>query len=144
VQSTGLAAAEEGFWAALELRVSANDLAEPESTELRNSFSADQTSTFPNYRAWSTAARLYATAVAGLLDFAVRNFAKLKWQNGRLVASDKRTATDLAAVQEALADAEHRYNATGSVALHGRYQTVKYALSALRELEKTMPRRDGT
>ena len=141
--SDGFAAAYEHYWTDLEALVQTNDLAEPLASELRASFSADQTETIPNNRGWIGAMRADATAVAHLLDIAERHLGHFQWQDDRLVAADKRAAIDLLPAQKAVAEAEREHNETGRAALHSRNHTVKFVQSALLELNQSMPRSDG-
>jgi hypothetical protein len=141
----GFAAALEKSWAAFEGIVKTNDLDDPLASEFAASWSADSAGMIPNHRAWTLAMRNDGAAVTKLLEVAERHVGQLQYADGHLFTSDKSASIDLLAAQQAVTLAERRCTETGTPSLvRPKYQTVRFVLSALKELEKHMPRTDGT
>jgi hypothetical protein len=90
-------------------RVSTADVDEPLRSELKAYFSTVEPNIAAKYAGWFDAMRDTSAAIARLLDTAQRHWGKLEWNDGQLIATDKRASIDLLAAQKALADAEHRY-----------------------------------
>jgi hypothetical protein len=139
------AAALEEEWTALEGIVKTNDLDEPLAGEFAASWSADSAGMIPNHRAWTLAMRNDGVAVTQLLKVAERHLGQLQYSDGHLSATDKSVSIDLLAAQQAVTLAERRCTETGNAALvNPRKQTIRFVAAALKELEKHMPRTDGT
>jgi hypothetical protein len=139
-KSDGFADAQEQHWVDIETLVMQNSLDEPRVTDLRAGFAADRAESFPNYRAWFRASRDDAAAVSLLLDVAQNHLGHTTWRNGRLNSADQRADAELQRAESAVANAEHRYNDVGRLALRSRDKTCGFIKSALQLLEKGRPR----
>jgi hypothetical protein len=142
-KNDGFTDAKEKYWADEQEQVRNSDLAEPLASQFGESLSVDQTKTIPMYRAWFTAMRSYATAAGHLLEVADSHLGNLKWQNKRLTTTDSHAATDLAAAQRAVSDAERRCNEMGWAASNRHDHVVEFVRSTMLELEKELRRRNG-
>jgi hypothetical protein len=136
--------ANEQLWAEEQEQVRTADLAEPLASQLKDSLSENQSDTIRAHRAWFTAMRADAAAAAArLLEVADSHLGHLKWQNKRLTTTDSHAATDLAAAQRAVSDAERRCNEMGWAASNRHDHVVEFVRSSMLELEKELRRREG-
>jgi hypothetical protein len=132
----------ENYWARIAEKVKATDLDEPLASQLKEQLSLDQSNVYPNFRAWILAAREDAEAVTHYLDVNEHYLGQFQMTDNTLSFTDPRVPADLSKAQSPLLAAEEHDKRASRAALQNPVKIIKFVLSALREMEKGMTKRE--
>jgi hypothetical protein len=142
-QMDRFATLNEQYWVDIKATVQHSDLDEPYASRLKAALTSDETTVYPRYRDWFSAARENAEAVTHYLDVSEHYLGKFKWGDNRLTFTDPKVARDLAKAQADLVAVEEHYQRASGTALQNHATTIRVVLAALRDLEKGMTRHES-